>query len=52
MDDAEQLPPGLVLTSGTAATTKKLGRMPSHSVQEVIEAAVELADAGGLDQLT
>ena len=51
-DDAEQLPPGLALAWGTAAATKKLGRTPSHSVQEVIGAAVELADAGGLDALS
>lgn len=31
---------------------KKVGRTPSRSVQEVVEAAVELADEGGFDALS
>ena len=52
VDDPQQLPPGLALAWGAVPKTNKLGRPPSHSVQQVIEAAVELADAGGYEALS
>ena len=52
MDDSQQLPPGLALAWGAATKTSKLGRPPSQSVQQVIEAAAALADAGGFEAVS
>jgi len=52
MEDPQQLPPGLALAWGVTAKTSNLGRPPSKSVQQVIEAAAELADAGGIEALS
>ena len=52
MDDPQELPPGLALAWGAAAKTSKLGRPPSRNVQQVIDAAAELADAGGFEALS
>lgn len=50
-EDSE-LPPGLALAWGLPAKTTKLGRKPSQSVEQIVEAAVELADADGFDALS
>ncbi|HVX42303.1 MAG TPA: helix-turn-helix domain-containing protein [Mycobacteriales bacterium] len=51
-DDPQQLPPGLALAWGAAGKTSRSGRTPSRSVQEVVAAAVELADAGGFEAVS
>ncbi|GAA1579566.1 TetR/AcrR family transcriptional regulator [Kribbella hippodromi] len=50
-DDA-QLPPGLVLAWGRPAKANKLGRKPTQSVEQIVDAAVELADADGFAALS
>ncbi|MFC9691323.1 TetR/AcrR family transcriptional regulator [Kribbella sp. NPDC056951] len=45
-DDAE-LPPGLALAWSLPVKSGKLGRKPSQSVEQVVAAALELADANG-----
>ncbi|AHH22238.1 putative transcriptional regulator, TetR family [Nocardia nova SH22a] len=50
-DDAE-LPPGLALAWRHPDTSNKLGRKPSRSVEEVVEAALELADADGFTAIS
>ncbi|WP_409185652.1 TetR/AcrR family transcriptional regulator [Amycolatopsis sp. VS8301801F10] len=45
--DLRQLPPGLTPAWGAAPRARR-GPKPSHSVAQVVEAAVELADADGL----
>lgn len=45
-DDAD-LPPGLALAWSLPVKSNKLGRKPSQSVEQVVAAAVELADAAG-----
>jgi AcrR family transcriptional regulator len=50
-DDA-QLPPGLVLAWGLPAKSNKLGRKPTQSVEQIVDAAVELADADGFAALS
>ncbi|TDW93586.1 TetR family transcriptional regulator [Kribbella pratensis] len=51
-DDAH-LPPGLVLAWGLPAKSKnKLGRKPTQSVEQIVDAALELADAEGFAALS
>jgi AcrR family transcriptional regulator len=50
-DDAH-LPPGLVLAWGLPAKANKLGRKPTQSVEQIVETALELADAGGFAALS
>lgn len=50
-DDAE-LPPGLALAWSLPVTSNKLGRRPSRSVEQVVDAAIELADADGFSALS
>lgn len=50
--DPQDLPPGLALAWGLPAKTSKLGRPPSQSVEQVVEAAIELADAEGFAALS
>ncbi|TYB48062.1 TetR/AcrR family transcriptional regulator [Actinomadura chibensis] len=50
--DDSDLPPGLALAWGLPAKTTKLGRKPSKSVEEIVGAAVELADADGFGALS
>lgn len=52
MDDPLQLPPGLTLAWGATGKTNRLGRTPSQSVRQVVEASVELADAEGFAALS
>lgn len=54
MPDAEdsELPPGLALAWGLPAKTTKLGRKPSQSIEQIVGAAVELADADGFGALS
>ncbi|MBO2460166.1 TetR/AcrR family transcriptional regulator [Actinomadura violacea] len=46
------LPPGLALAWGLPAKTTKLGRKPSQSIEQIVGAAVELADADGFGALS
>jgi AcrR family transcriptional regulator len=46
-DEDQPLPPGLALAWGPPARASKLGRTPSQSVERVVQAAIELADADG-----
>ncbi|OXR40403.1 hypothetical protein B7C42_07569 [Nocardia cerradoensis] len=50
-DDTE-LPPGLALAWGLPVTSNTLGRRPSRSVEQVVEAALELADADGFTAIS
>ncbi|MEV4255136.1 helix-turn-helix domain-containing protein [Spirillospora sp. NPDC049652] len=50
-EDSE-LPPGLALAWGVPVKTTKLGRKPSQSVEQIVAAAVELADADGFGALS
>ncbi|RFU36382.1 TetR/AcrR family transcriptional regulator [Actinomadura logoneensis] len=50
-EDSE-LPPGLALAWGVPVKTTKLGRKPSQSVEQIVRAAVELADADGFEALS
>ncbi|HZX07701.1 helix-turn-helix domain-containing protein [Kribbella sp.] len=50
-DDAD-LPPGLVLAWGLPAKAHRLGRKPTQSVEQIVEAALELADADGFAALS
>lgn len=50
--DPQELPPGLALAWGVPAKTSKLGRTPSRSVEQVVEAAIDLADADGFAALS
>jgi AcrR family transcriptional regulator len=50
-DDAH-LPPGLVLAWGLPAKSNKLGRKPTQSVEQIVDAALELADADGFAALS
>jgi AcrR family transcriptional regulator len=50
-DDAH-LPPGLVLAWGEPAKSNKLGRRPTQSVEQIVDAALELADADGFAALS
>ncbi|MFI5693910.1 TetR/AcrR family transcriptional regulator [Kribbella sp. NPDC051586] len=50
-DDAH-LPPGLVLAWGRPAKPNKLGRKPTQSVEHIVDAALELADADGFAALS
>jgi AcrR family transcriptional regulator len=47
-----QLPPGLVLAWGRPAKANKLGRKPTQSVEHIVDAALELADADGFAALS
>lgn len=47
-----ELPPGLALAWGLPAKTTKLGRKPSQSIEQIVGAAVELADADGFGALS
>ncbi|MUN42062.1 TetR/AcrR family transcriptional regulator [Actinomadura litoris] len=46
------LPPGLALAWGLPVKTTKLGRKPSQSVEQIVAAALELADADGFEALS
>ncbi|MEV5960927.1 helix-turn-helix domain-containing protein [Kribbella sp. NPDC051952] len=50
-DDAH-LPPGLVLAWGLPAKSNKLGRKPTQSVEQIVDAALELADTDGFAALS
>ncbi|MEU4191692.1 TetR/AcrR family transcriptional regulator [Kribbella sp. NPDC026611] len=50
-DDAH-LPPGLVLAWGLPTKSNKLGRKPTQSVEQIVDAALELADAEGFAALS
>ncbi|MFC6878505.1 MULTISPECIES: TetR/AcrR family transcriptional regulator [Actinomadura] len=50
--DPQELPPGLALAWGLPVKTSKLGRPPSQSVEQVVEAAIDLADAEGFAALS
>ncbi|MCP2342250.1 TetR/AcrR family transcriptional regulator [Actinomadura rupiterrae] len=50
--DPQELPPGLALAWGLPTKTSKLGRTPSQTVEQVVQAAVELADADGFAALS
>ncbi|GAA3138916.1 AcrR family transcriptional regulator [Kribbella aluminosa] len=50
-DDA-QLPPGLALAWGLPTKSNKLGRKPTQSVEQIVDAALELADADGFAALS
>jgi AcrR family transcriptional regulator len=50
-DDAH-LPPGLELAWGLPAKSNKLGRKPTQSVEQIVDAALELADADGFAALS
>ena len=50
-EDSE-LPPGLALAWGIPVKTTKLGRKPSQSIEQIVGAAVELADADGFGALS
>lgn len=50
-DDAH-LPPGLELAWGLPAKSNKLGRKPTQSVERIVDAALELADADGFAALS
>ncbi|GCD96107.1 TetR/AcrR family transcriptional regulator [Embleya hyalina] len=45
-------PPGLALAWGLPVKTTRLGRKPSQSVEQIVGAAVELADADGFGALS
>jgi AcrR family transcriptional regulator len=47
MSHDKQLPPGLALAWGVTSPGRR-GPKPAHSVEEIVQAAVELADARGL----
>jgi AcrR family transcriptional regulator len=51
-DDPRELPPGLALAWGMPTKTSRLGRPPSQSVEQVVEAAIDLADADGFAALS
>ncbi|WP_427885741.1 TetR/AcrR family transcriptional regulator [Kribbella sp. GL6] len=50
--DESQLPPGLVLAWGRPAKSHRLGRKPTQSVEQIVDAALELADADGFAALS
>ncbi|WUI04015.1 TetR/AcrR family transcriptional regulator [Spirillospora sp. NBC_00431] len=50
-EDSE-LPPGLALAWGLPVKTTKLGRKPSQSIEQIVGAALELADADGFGALS
>ncbi|MGW6200409.1 TetR/AcrR family transcriptional regulator [Kribbella sp. NPDC055110] len=50
-DDAH-LPPGLALAWGLPAKSNRLGRRPTQSVEHIVDAALELADADGFAALS
>ncbi|HEY0689147.1 MAG TPA: TetR/AcrR family transcriptional regulator [Kribbella sp.] len=50
-DDAH-LPPGLALAWGLPTKANKLGRKPTQSVEQIVDAALELADADGFAALS
>ncbi|GAA1611664.1 MULTISPECIES: TetR/AcrR family transcriptional regulator [Kribbella] len=50
-DDAH-LPPGLVLAWGQPAKSHRLGRKPTQSVEQIVDAALDLADADGFAALS
>jgi AcrR family transcriptional regulator len=50
-DDAG-LPPGLALAWSLPIKSNKLGRRPSQSVEQIVAAALELADAGGFTAIS
>jgi AcrR family transcriptional regulator len=52
MTDDAHLPPGLVLAWGLPAKSNKLGRKPTQSVEQIVDAALELADADGFAALS
>ncbi|MFI0481810.1 TetR/AcrR family transcriptional regulator [Actinomadura sp. 9N215] len=52
MPITEDLPPGLALAWGLPVKTTKLGRKPSQSIEQIVGAALELADADGFGALS
>jgi AcrR family transcriptional regulator len=52
MTDDAHLPPGLVLAWGPPARSNRLGRKPTQSVEQIVDAALELADAEGFAALS
>ncbi|WP_026414506.1 TetR/AcrR family transcriptional regulator [Actinomadura oligospora] len=50
--DPQELPPGLALAWGLPTKTSKLGRPPSQTVEQVVEAAIDLADTEGFAALS
>ncbi|MEU0093689.1 TetR/AcrR family transcriptional regulator [Kribbella sp. NPDC006257] len=52
MTEDAQLPPGLALAWGLPAKANKLGRKPTQSVEHIVDAALELADADGFAALS
>ncbi|MFD7160328.1 TetR/AcrR family transcriptional regulator [Kribbella sp. NPDC059898] len=50
--DHAHLPPGLVLAWGLPAKSHRLGRKPTQSVEQIVDAALELADADGFAALS
>jgi len=50
--DEEELPPGLALAWGSPAKPNKLGRKPTQSVEQIVQAALELADTDGFTALS
>lgn len=49
--DRSPLPPGLALAWGVTSPGRR-GPKPAHSVEEIVEAAVELADTYGIDAIS
>jgi AcrR family transcriptional regulator len=52
MTDDAHLPPGLVLAWGPPARSNRLGRKPTQSVEQIVDAALELADSEGFAALS
>ncbi|MFF0454419.1 TetR/AcrR family transcriptional regulator [Nocardia africana] len=50
-DDAE-LPQGIALAWGLPVKSNQLGRRPSRSLEQVVDAAIELADADGFTAIS
>jgi AcrR family transcriptional regulator len=53
VDDREcELPPGLALAWGVPAVTRRRGPKPAHTVQQIVQVAMEVADAEGFAGLS
>lgn len=48
----QRLPPGLAMAWGFTPPARRRGPKPAHSVERIVEAAVELADADGFAPLS
>jgi AcrR family transcriptional regulator len=51
MTDDKPLPPGLALAWGVTSPGRR-GPKPAHSVEQIVQAAIEIADASGLTALS